>query len=40
MLQNLLIKTKNNISERNDIQRVEKTYPYRSFTHWDIILCK
>ena len=40
MLQNKLINKKNSISTKNDIQRIQMSHPYKSFTHWDSLLRK
>ena len=40
MLQSKLISEKKNLSQHQDIQKIPKSYPYSSFTHWDLILRK
>ena len=38
MLQGKLINEKKNVSQ--EMQRIPMSYPYISFTQWDMILCK
>ena len=40
MLQSKLISEKKNSSQRQEIQKIPKSYPYSSFTQWDMLLCK
>ena len=40
MLQSKLISEKKNISQRQEIQKIPKSYPYSSFSYWDLVLRK
>ena len=40
MLQSKLISEKKNISQRQEIQKIPKSYPYLSLSHWDLVLRK
>jgi hypothetical protein len=40
MFQEKLINEKKSISQRQEIQRIPMSYPYVSFTQWDMILRK
>ena len=40
MLQSKLISEKKNISQRQEIQKIPKSYPYSSLSHWDLVLRK
>ena len=37
MLQRLLISEKKKKSQYQEIQKIQKSYPYAPFTHWDLI---
>ena len=38
LLQSKLISEKKNISQHQEIQKIPKSYPYSSFTQWDLVL--
>ena len=38
--QGKLVSEKKGIYQHQDIQKIPKSYPYSSFTHWDLILRK
>ena len=38
--QGKIVSEKKGIYQHQDIQKIPKSYPYSSFTHWDLILRK